>query len=80
MPTVLMIKGFRFFFYAEEGNEPVHVHVAKGDGEGKIWLLPEIKVHIFSGFKPQQQKEIMEIIHHNHKLLINKWNEFFKNK
>ena len=36
MPTVLMIKGFRFFFYAEEGNEPVHVHVAKGDGEGKI--------------------------------------------
>ena len=26
MPTILLIKGWRFFFYADEGQEPIHVH------------------------------------------------------
>lgn len=38
MPTILMMLGWRFFFYANEGNEPIHVHCQKGDGEGKFWL------------------------------------------
>ena len=29
-----------FFFYAEEGTEPPHVHVDKGDGSAKLWLQP----------------------------------------
>jgi hypothetical protein len=26
MPTVLLLNGFRFFFYSNENNEPVHIH------------------------------------------------------
>lgn len=44
MPTLLLIDGFRFFFYSMENNEPIHVHVSKGDAVGKIWLEPEIAV------------------------------------
>ena len=33
MPTVLYIRGWRFFFYSDEGNEPIHIHVQKGDSE-----------------------------------------------
>lgn len=29
MPTVLFVNGFRFFFYSNENNEPVHIHVLK---------------------------------------------------
>jgi hypothetical protein len=29
MPTVLRINGYQLYFYAEEGNEPPHIHVAK---------------------------------------------------
>jgi hypothetical protein len=38
MPTVLRIRSYRFYFFAQEGNEPAHVHVDKGDGTVKIWL------------------------------------------
>ena len=38
MPTVLYLKGWRFFFYSDKGNEPIHIHVQKGDSECKYWL------------------------------------------
>src|SRR5262249_55675133 len=40
MPTVLIIQGFRFFFFSNEGSEPPHIHVEKGDGYAKFWLNP----------------------------------------
>jgi hypothetical protein len=33
MPTVLYIMGWRFFFYADEGNEPIHIHCKKAEKE-----------------------------------------------
>jgi len=39
MPTVLVILGWRLFFYSNEGSEPVHIHAEKGDMECKFWLL-----------------------------------------
>ena len=42
MPTVLLVRGWRVFFYADEGNEPVHVHAKKGDAECKLWLRTEL--------------------------------------
>ena len=38
MPTILLLDGWRFFFYADEGNEPMHVHVRKAEKECKFWL------------------------------------------
>ena len=40
MPTILYEQGFRFSFYAADGHEPPHVHVAKGGAEAKWWLDP----------------------------------------
>ena len=33
MPTVLMVRGWRVFFYSNEGREPLHVHAQKGEAE-----------------------------------------------
>ena len=41
MPTILIVRGWRVFFYSNEGHEPVHVHARKGEAECKFWLLPE---------------------------------------
>ena len=45
MPVVFRYKGYRFFFYSNEGNprEPLHIHVRKGEAVAKLsgdsWAL-----------------------------------------
>jgi hypothetical protein len=58
MPTVLLIDGFRFFFYMNE-HLPVHIHVSKGDGSAKLNLVPEVDLIYSDGFKT---KEIAQIL------------------
>lgn len=38
MPTILFVMGWRFFFYANERDEPIHIHCRKGEKECKYWL------------------------------------------
>ncbi|MBS1491835.1 MAG: DUF4160 domain-containing protein [Bacteroidetes bacterium] len=78
MQTVLIVKGFRFFFFSADGNEPAHIHVKKGDGDGKIWLQPEVKPAYLLDFTAPEEKQIMEIVRKNKDLIIAKWNEYFK--
>ena len=40
MPTIFILFGFRFMFYAND-HEPIHVHVIKGDVSAKFTLFPE---------------------------------------
>lgn len=77
MPTVLRIDGYRFFFYSNENNEPAHIHVEKGDAEGKIWLEPLISIAYFKGFSSREQNEIMQITRENFPMFIKKWYEYF---
>jgi len=46
MPAVFRERGFRFFFYSNEGSprEQVHIHVEKDDMEAKFWLEPGVRV------------------------------------
>jgi len=41
MPTILYVQAWRFHFYSNEGNEPMHVHAVKGDAECKYWIDPD---------------------------------------
>jgi hypothetical protein len=42
VPAVLFVRGWRVFFYSDEGTEPVHVHARKGDAECKLWLREDV--------------------------------------
>ncbi len=77
MPTVLLINGFRFFFYSNENNEPAHIHVTKANADGKIWLEPVLNIGYIHGFTNAEQKNIMEIVTSNYELLKKKWYEYF---
>lgn len=76
MPTILRLLGFRFFFYSNEGNEPPHVHVEKGDGEGKYWLDP-LKEEYMKDFKSGEKRKVKKIIEENQEQFKNDWNEYF---
>jgi len=78
MPTIYEEKGFRFFFYSGDRYEPAHVHVEKGEKDGKIWLEPQIKIKYLNDFKQKEQKIIMGIVADNIELFKAKWYEFFQ--
>ncbi len=65
MPTLLMVNGFRFFFYSGDRYEPRHIHVTKGKATGKIWLEPEIVIAYMVGFNNKEIKDIEEVVKKN---------------
>lgn len=50
MPTVLQVKGYRFFFFSLEGKEPPHIHVELAERYAKLWLAPVSIAHT-KGFR-----------------------------
>ena len=46
MPNVFTWNGFRFHFFANEGDprEPMHIHVSRPGAKAKFWLFPEVEM------------------------------------
>lgn len=61
MPTVLRERGFRFFFWSNERNQPPHVHVDSGDGFAKFWLSP-IYVAMSVGYDAGEMRDLFAIV------------------
>lgn len=40
MPTVLRHGPYRFYFYSNDADEPVHVHVERDGDVAKVWADP----------------------------------------
>jgi hypothetical protein len=76
MPTVLNIKGYRLFFFSNERNEPIHIHIEKAENYAKFWINPLFVAENF-GFLSKELREISEIIEDNEVLIREKWNEHF---
>ena len=74
MPTVLREKGYRFFFFSREGQEPPHMHVDRAEDYAKFWLTP-VQLAENRGFLSRHLREIREIIEANRQMLLEKWNE-----
>lgn len=75
MPTILVIFGLRFYFFANE-HLPIHVHLENGDGLAKIALEPEIELIENNGIKPKDIKRAMNIVEQYKEEFIEKWKEF----
>ena len=60
MPTVFREKGYRFYFYEADLDEPIHVHVSKSGRHAKVWIQP-INVAVEGGFKAHELNEIQRI-------------------
>lgn len=76
MPALLRIEGFRFSFYANERQEPPHVHVRKGGGSAKLWLQPVRVAHSY-GFSPPELRRIRELTFEHQAFFVARWHEYF---
>ncbi|HET6429594.1 MAG TPA: DUF4160 domain-containing protein [Phycisphaerae bacterium] len=80
MPTILMVRGWRVFFYSNEGREPLHVHARKGDAECKFWLLPEsydIDEAWSYNLSARLRREIRKILFDHFELIAEEWERHF---
>ena len=75
MPTIIIIDGFRFFFYSNE-HLPRHIHIEKGEKTAKfnIEFIELIKSYRFNY---NELKKIKNLIEENQELFKQKWDEFF---
>jgi hypothetical protein len=78
MPNVLRVKGYRFFFFSLEGQEPPHVHVEAAEKFAKFWLTP-VSLAKSRGFRSSELTEIQRIVEENRDLFEEKWHEHFSN-
>jgi len=79
MPVVFIFRGFRFFFYSNEGDprEPVHIHVRKERNLAKFWLEPAIRLADSYGFSAVELNRIRKIIDNKRSEIEDAWNEHF---
>jgi hypothetical protein len=76
MPTILRIGPYRYFFYASDWDEPVHIHIERDDKIAKFWLDP-IRLQSSSGFSRAEIGQILKIINQHHQQLVEAWHEYF---
>jgi Domain of unknown function (DUF4160) len=72
MPIILRERGFKFWFYESDLDEPPHVHVGKSGREAKFWLEP-VRIVRPGRFKPVELREIERIIDTNLDFLVSAW-------
>lgn len=76
MPTITRIGPYRFFFYANESGEPVHVHVQRDKLLAKFWLSP-VALASSSGFSAIELSRLLPLVREHRDIFMEAWNEFF---
>ena len=76
MPTVYRYKGFRLHFYSNEGHEPPHIHVRRGDDACKFWLRP-VRLAYNDGMSSRELNELSKLVRERRNELERKWFEYF---
>jgi len=76
MPTILVKDGFRLYFFANEGKEPIHVHVQYQAMTAKFWIKP-IQLAKNCGMNANELSKARIIVRENENLIEEKWNEYF---
>ncbi|MEJ2053718.1 MAG: DUF4160 domain-containing protein [Calditrichaceae bacterium] len=83
MPTILLIDGWRFFFYSNERKEPIHIHCQKGEKECKFWLDRknfDIAQAYSYNLSSSDIRNVKKIIFEYFELIEKEWDDFQKRK
>ena len=76
MPTIHRVGPYRFFFYANDRDEPPHVHVERENSKAKFWLTP-VRLQHSGGFNRSEINRIQKLVEDNREVLLRGWNEYF---
>ena len=83
MPNLFTVSGYKVYFWSNENQEPVHVHISKGKptpNSTKVWLTRTggcILASTGSSISQKELNELMEIISAQFFLICAEWKKFF---
>jgi hypothetical protein len=75
--------GWRFFFYSNERNEPIHIHVQKAEKERIYWLIPErfdIEEAFCFHMNDGDQRRVKRLFYECFEFIEEQWDEFRRKK
>ena len=67
---------YRFFFYSNEGSEPLHIHVRRERMSAKYWLQP-VRLAKSRGFRAHELTQIQAIVEQHEPEVTEAWNDFY---
>lgn len=84
MPSIFELSGYKIYFWSNENNEPIHVHISKGrptSNSTKVWLTKSggcVLSNNNSRIPSKDLNEIMGTIASNYFYIIAKWKETYE--
>ena len=76
MPTIFVIKKYRFFFNSREESRR-HIHIATADGTAKFWVEPIVSLADYYKMSSKELKEIQTITEEKQNEIISHWKKHF---
>ena len=83
MPSIFEICGYKIYFWSNENNEPIHVHVSKGkptQNSTKIWLTKSggcILSNNNSKIPNNDLNGLLDAITSNYFFIVSYWKKFY---
>ena len=79
MLVIFRYKGYRFFFFSNEGIplEPCHIHIRNGGAVVNFWIVPEVRLAEAYDMSPAELRELLQVVKQNQDLIKGKWNDYF---
>ena len=79
MPKIFEWRGYKFFFYSNEGDplEPCNIHVRKGGNVAKFWIVPDVTLASSWGMTAKELNRLEAKVHEIKSLIEERWNEHF---
>ena len=84
MPSIFKVFGYSVFFWSNENNEPIHVHISKGNpipNATKYWITKNggcIQANNNSKIPVSDLNELEQIISAQFFVICSAWKENFK--
>jgi len=75
VPTIL-IEGYKFRFYAQDRDEPPHMHVLRGEDDAKVWLYP-VELEYAYGYNSREVNRILDLTRQHQDELLEAWYGYF---
>ena len=82
LPSIFDFMGYKIYFWSNENDEPIHVHVCKGkqvENATKFWIGRDAieLVHNKSDIPQGDLRKIQKYLWANRGMIIERWSNFF---